>query len=129
MAGFPAVEAELLLDATFAFFQDKFRDFDDINNHSVGVMGFGAGGVGEGVVGLMGGLRVSFGDVVSSFPLGLEGDGFLVPFVDGGGDGVHRHDTAHQGQRDSRREISNKDVGIGDIGKGYVVLEGGNIFC
>ena len=47
------------------------------------------------MVGLMGRLRVSFGDVISSFPLGLEGDGLLVPFINGGGDGVHGHDVAH----------------------------------
>ena len=47
------------------------------------------------MVGLVGGFRVSFGNIISSFALGLEGDGLLVPFVNGGGNGVHRHDSAH----------------------------------
>ena len=55
------------------------------------------GGVREGVVGLMGRPRVSFGDVVGSLPLGLESNSLLVPFVDGGGDGVHGHNSAHEG--------------------------------
>ena len=80
------------------------------------------------MVGLVRGFRVSFGNVICSFPLGLEGDGLLIPLVDGGGNGVHRHDSAHQGRRDSCGEISNQDVGIGDVGGGYVVFEGGNIF-
>ena len=85
MAGFLAAKAEFLFNATFAFFWGKLGDFDRIYDHGVGVVGFGVGGIGEGVVGLMGGSRVSLGDIVSSLPLGLEGDGFLVPFVDGGG--------------------------------------------
>ena len=80
------------------------------------------------MVGLVRGFRVSFGNVICSFPLGLEGDGLLILLVDGGGNGVHRHDSAHQGRRDSCGEISNQDVGIGDVGGGYVVFEGGNIF-
>ena len=59
--------------------------------------------------------------------VGLVG-GFLIPFINGGGDGVHRHDAAHQGRWDSCGEISNQDVGIGDVGEGYVVFEGGNVF-
>ena len=68
------------------------------------------------MVGLMGGFGVPFGDVVSSLPLSLEGDCFLVPFVNGGGDGVHRHDAAHQGWWDSCGEVSDQDIGIGDVG-------------
>ena len=90
----------------FAFFWGKLGDFDGIDDHGIGVVGLGVGGVGEGVVGLVRGSRVSFGDVVSSLPLGLEGNGFLVPFVNGGGDSVHRHDLSHEGWRDSRREVS-----------------------
>ena len=91
-------------------------------------MGFGIRGVGEGVVGLVGGLGVSFGDVISSFPLGLEGDGLLVPFIDGGRDGVHGHDSVHERWWDSCGEVSDQDIRIGDVGEGYVVLESGNIF-
>ena len=106
MAGFSATEAELLFNASFAFFRGKLRDSDGVDDHSVGVVGFGIRGVREGVVGLVGGFGVPFGDVVSSLPLSLEGDGFLAPFVNGGGDGVHRHDAAHQGRRDSCGEVS-----------------------
>ena len=55
MAGFSAAEAEFLLDATFAFFWGELGDFDSINDHSVRVVGLGVGGVGERVVGLVGG--------------------------------------------------------------------------
>ena len=95
MTGFSAVEAELLFDALFAFFWGKLRDFDGIDDHGVGVVGIGVGGVGEGVIGLVGGFQVSLGNVIGSFPLGLESDGLLVPFFDGGGDSVHGHDAAH----------------------------------
>ena len=88
VAGFSAAEAKLLFDATFAFFWGELGDFDSIDDHSIWVVSF-VGGVGEGVVGLMRGFRVSLGNVVGSLPLGLESDSLLVPFVDGGGDGVH----------------------------------------
>ena len=41
MAGFSAVEAELLLNASFAFFWSKLGDSDGIDDHGVGVVGFG----------------------------------------------------------------------------------------
>ena len=116
MTGFPTTEAEFLFNAAFAFLRGKLGDFDGIDDHGVGIVCLGVGGVGEGVVGLMRGSRVSLGDVVSLLPLGLEGDGFLVPFIDGGGDSVHGHDAAHQGRWDSCGEVSNQDVGIGDVG-------------
>ena len=128
MTGFSAVEAELLFYAAFAFFWGEFGDFDGIDDHGVRVMCLGVGGVGEGVVGLVGGFQVSLGDVVSPFPLGLEGDSLLVPFIDGGRDGVHGHDAAHQRWWDSGGEIPNQDVGVRDISQGNVVLECGNIF-
>ena len=56
----------------------------------------GGRGVGEGMICLVGGFGVPPGDVVSSLPLSLEGDGFLVPIVDGGRYSVHGHDVAHQ---------------------------------
>ena len=91
----PTVEAKSFLHAFLAFFSSKFSDFDNVYVHSVRVMSFGGGG--EGVVGLMSGFRVSFEDFFGMFPLGLEGDGFLVPVIDGRGDGVHRHDSVHEG--------------------------------
>ena len=100
MTQFAAVEAELFLNASFAFFGGKLGDFDGIDDHGIRVVGFSRG-IGEGVIRLMRGFRVSLGDVVGSLSLGLESDGFLVPFVDGGGNGVHGHDAAHQRWWDS----------------------------
>ena len=80
------------------------------------------------MVGLMGGSGVSLGNVVGTLPLGLESDSLFVPFVDGRGDSVHRHDAAHERGWDSCGEVSNQDVGVGDMGEGDVVFERGNIF-
>ena len=41
MAGFLAVEAEFLLNAMFAFFWSKLGDSDGIDDHGIGVVGFG----------------------------------------------------------------------------------------
>ena len=41
MSGFSAVEAEFLLNTSFAFFRGEFGDFDGIHDHDVGVMVFG----------------------------------------------------------------------------------------
>ena len=60
MSRLSAVEAESLLHTFLSFFSSKFSYFDDIYVHGVGVTSLGGGG--EGVVGLMSGLRVSFGD-------------------------------------------------------------------
>ena len=106
MAGFSAAKAKFLFNATLAFFWGELGDFDRVHDHGIGVVGLGVGGVGEEVVGLMGRLRVSFGDVIGSLPLGLESDSLLVPFIDGGGDGVHGHDSTHEGWWDSSGEVS-----------------------
>ena len=71
----------------------------------------------------MGGFRVSFGDFLGAFPLGLERDGFFVPVLDGGGDRVHGHDSAHEGGRDSGGEVSDKDILIGDACECRVVFK------
>ena len=112
MSGLSAVEAEPFLHTFLLFFSSKFSNFDDVYIHGIGVTGLGGGG--EGMVGLMGGFRVSFGDLFSVLPLGLEGNGLFVPVIDGGGDCVHGHDSAHEGGRDSGGEISNKDILISD---------------
>ena len=128
VAGFSAAKAEFLFNATFAFFRGKLGDLNRVYDHGVGVVSLGGGGVREGVVGLMGRPRVSLGDVVGALPLSLESDSLLVPFVDGRGDGVHRHDAAHERGWNSCGEVSDQDIGVGDIGEGDVVFERGNVF-
>ena len=105
MAGFSAAKAKFLFNAMFAFLWGELGDFDRIHDHGVRVVGLGVGGVRERVVGLMGRPRVPFGDVVGSLPLGLESDSLFVPFVDGGGGGVHRHDSVHERWGDSSGEV------------------------
>ena len=56
MTRFAAVEAEFLLNATFAFLWGKLGDFDGIDDHGIRVVGLGVGGVGEGVINLVGGF-------------------------------------------------------------------------
>ena len=107
MSRFSAAEAEFFLDTTSAFFWGEFGDFDSVDDHGIGVMSFRGRGVGEGVVCLVGGFGVSSGDVVSLLPLGLESSGLLLPFIYGGGNGVHGHDASHQRRWNSCREISN----------------------
>ena len=41
MSRFSAMEAEFFLDAASVFFQGELRDFDGVDDHGVGVMGFG----------------------------------------------------------------------------------------
>ena len=56
MTGFSAVETELLFNAASAFLRGKLGDFDDIDDHGVGVVSLGVGGVSEGVIRLVRGL-------------------------------------------------------------------------
>ena len=56
MSRFLAAEAKLFLNATFAFFRSELGDLDGIYDHGVRVVGLGGRGVGERVVGLVGGL-------------------------------------------------------------------------
>ena len=112
MPGFPTTEAKSFLHTSLSFFGREFPHFDDVYIHGVRVASFGRGG--ERVVGLMGGFGVSFGDFLGAFPLSLERDGFLVPVLDGRGDSIHGHDSVHEGERDSGREVSNKDILVGD---------------
>ena len=64
---------------------------------------------------LVSGFGILLGDFFCTFPLGLEGDSFLIPIVNGGGDGVHGHNAAHEGRRDFNGEISHKDILVRDI--------------
>ena len=72
---------------------------------------------------MLSGTLVPSGDFFCSLPLSLEMDGFGIPFLNGGWHGVHRHDSLHEGGGYSCREVSNKDIGIFDIGSGDVILE------
>ena len=126
MSGLSATKAESFLHAFLAFLSREFPYFDNIYVHGIGVTSFGGGG--KGVVGLMGRFRVSFGDFFSAFPLGLERDGLFVPVIDGRGDSVHGHDSAHEGGRDSGGEVSDKDILVGDACKHRVVFKVRNIF-
>ena len=102
---FAATKAESFLNAFFMLFGREFSDFDNVDVHGIRVLSFDRSG--ERLVGLMGRFGVLFGDFVGMLPLGLEGDGILIPVIDGGGDCVHGHDMAHEGERDTGREISN----------------------
>ena len=72
---------------------------------------------------MLSGTLVSSGDFFCSLPLSLEMDGFGIPFLNGGWHSVHRHDSSHEGGRYPCREVSDKDIGIFDIGSGDVILE------
>ena len=125
MSRLSAVEAQSFLHAFLMFFGGEFSNFDDVYVHGVGISGFG--GSGEGMVGLVSGFGVPFGALFGVLPLGLERNSLLIPAIDGGRDSVHRHDLVHEGEGDAGREISDKDVLVGDTCEGGVVLEVGDI--
>ena len=72
---------------------------------------------------MLSGTLVSSGDFFCPLPLSLEMDGFGIPFLNGGRHGVHRHDSVHEGGRYPCGEVSDKDIGVFDIGSGDVILE------
>ena len=72
---------------------------------------------------MLSGTLVPSGDFFRLLPLSLKMDGFGIPFLNGGWHGVHRHDLSHEGGRYPCREVSDKDIGIFDIGSGDVILE------
>ena len=125
MSRLSAAEAESFLCAFLLFFSREFSDLDDVYIHGVGIPGFGGGG--EGVVGLMSRFGVLFGDFLGALPLGLEGNGLLIPVVNGRGDSVHRCDSAHEGRRNAGGEIFHEDILVGDVCEGGVVFEVRNI--
>ena len=121
MSRLSASETESFLHTLLAFFGGEFADFDNIDIHGVRVSSFGGGG--EGLVCLVSGFGVSFGDLISALPLGLEEDGLLILVIDSRGDGVHRHDLTHKGRGNACREVSDEDILVSDTSKGGVVLE------
>ena len=102
-----AAEAKSFLHAFLTFFSGELSDLDDVYVHAVRISSFG--GSGEGMVGLVSRFGVPFGDLLGVLPLGLERNSLLIPVVDGRGDSVHRHDSAHEGGRDAGGEISDKE--------------------
>ena len=96
------MKAESFFNALRVVLWGEFAEFDDADIHGIRVMSFGEGR--ERLVELVSGFGVLFGDFISTFPLGLERDGFLVPVVDGGGNSVHGHNMAHEGRRDAGRK-------------------------
>lgn len=80
------------------------------------------------MIGLAGEMDITFGNIVSTFPLGLEEDGLYVPVIDGGGDCVHGHDLPHKRRGNHSREISDENIGVSDSGEGNVVFEVGSVF-
>ena len=72
---------------------------------------------------MLGGALISFQDFLCLLPLGLEVDGFGVPFLDSSWYGIHGHDLLHERGGYSSGEVSNEDVWIFDIGSGDMVLE------
>ena len=125
MPGLSAAEAKSFLHAPFSFFSGEFSNLDNVYVHGVGISGFG--GSGEGVVGLLSQFGVPFGNFFSTFPLGLEGNSLFIPVIDGRRNGVHGHDSTHEGGRDASGEISNKDILVGDACEGRVVLKVRNV--
>jgi len=123
---FPATEAEPFFLASFSFFGGEFGDFDGVYVHHVGVTGF-RGRWGEHLI-RVGWFDVSPSDFVGAIPLGLEVNGLFVPVADGGGDGVHRHDTAHEGGGNPSGVVSDENVFVVDSRHCYVVLEEGGVF-
>jgi len=108
----------------FSFFGSEFGDSDGVYVHCIGVTIFRGG---ECLIGV-GGFDIPLSNFVSAVPLSLEVDGLFVPVVNGGGDGVHGHNVAHEGGGNSCRVVSDEDVFVIDFGHSYIVLEQGGIF-
>jgi len=121
------MKAESLFLASFAFLGGKFGDFDCVNIHCIGVMGFQRGG-GERLI-RVGWFDVSPSDFIGAIPLGLEMNGLFVPVTDGGGNGVHGHDMAHEGGGNPSGIVFDEYIFVINGGHGYVVLEKGGVFC
>ena len=144
------VEAKTFLNANFLFLWSELPDMYGIYVHSVWVLGLLSRGGGEvKAYGRRGGFMV-FGlsghDLIGSVSLGLEPFSFGIPFIDGGGYGVHKVDTTHECRVKSFSKERDKDslidyltkVGsdfeLVDVGENFVLglgngLEAGKGFC
>jgi len=76
----------------------------------------------------VGWFDVSPSDFVGAIPLGLEMNGLFIPVANGGGDGVHGHDTAHEGRGNPSGVVSNENVFVVNGRHSYIVLEEGGVF-
>jgi len=77
----------------------------------------------------VGRFDVSPSDFVGAIPLGLEVNGLLVPVLDGGRNGIHGHDSAHEGGGNPSGVVSDEDIFVVNGRHSYVVLEKGGVFC
>jgi len=77
----------------------------------------------------VGRFHVSPSDFISAIPLGLEMNGLFVPVADGGRDGVHGHDMAHEGRGNPSGVVSDENIFVVNSRHSYVVLEEGGVFC
>ena len=145
-----AAEAKTFLNANLSFLWSELPNIYGIYIHSIWILGLPSGGRGEiRAYGRRGGF-VFFGllqhNLVGLVPLGLESFSFGIPFVNGGGYGVHGVDVVHEYWVESFNEEGDKDslvnypteVGSNfefiDIGEDFVLgldneLEAGKGFC
>ena len=94
------VEAKTFFDANISFLWSELPDVYGIYVHSIWIFGLPSGGRGKvRAYGRRGGF-VIFGllrhDLVGSVPLDLEPLCFGIPFIDGGGYGVHGVNAMHK---------------------------------
>ena len=145
-----AAEAKTFLNANLSFLWSELPDMYGIHVHSIWVLGLSSRDGGEvRAYGRREGFVVfgSLGhDLVGLVPLGLEPFSFGIPFIDGGGYGVHGVDMVHECWIESFSNKGDKDglvdyfteVGSDfefvDVGKDFVLglgdgLEAGKGFA
>ena len=54
-------------------------------------------------------------------------DRFGIPLLDGSWYVIYRHDSSHEGGGYPGREVSDKNVWVGDVGSGDMILEFGDV--
>jgi hypothetical protein len=125
VASLLASETEAFLHTPFSFFWSELANFDNVDDHGVWVVG---GFWDKGVVPLFGRLSIPGGDFFGALPLGLEGGGLLISFVNGGGVGFHGHHVFHEFGVESCSEVSDSDIWISDSSEDDIASELGNVF-
>ena len=94
MAYFSAMETEDFL-IVFSFFRSEFPNTDNVDVHYIRVLGFW-GIRSKGLIGVLSGALVPFGNLFSLFPLSLQVNVFKVPFMDCDWYHVHQRDLLHE---------------------------------